>query len=105
MMFRILMSLILLLSLSSCSRDQHGHPSNITNKQLFEIHCAECHTPSGTGSILLGVPANKDTKLLNYQIRQRIIEGAGGNSKMPVFHDMPEEEANRIITYLRGLSR
>jgi len=92
-----------MLGLSACSRDNHSHPKNITNKELFEEHCASCHAPRGTGSILLGAPSNKDTQLLNVQIRKKIIEGSGGDSTMPVFHTMPTKEASRIISYLRSL--
>ena len=94
---------ILLFSLSGCSRDNHDHPANITNKQLFEVHCAECHGEGGTGSFLLGAPANKDSKLLNLQIRKKMKEGSGTGSAMPVYHDMPDDEVKRIVTYLRSL--
>jgi len=98
-----IISFALIFTLSACSRDNHDHPSDISNKELFIAHCSECHGPGGTGSILLGVPSNRDTELLNIQVRHKIIKGSGGNSKMPIFHDMPEKEANRIITYLRNL--
>jgi len=89
------------LVLTACGRDTHNHGKDITNKQLFEEHCADCHGAGATGSIMLGVPANKDTALLNFQIRKKIIEGSGADSKMPIFPNMPTAEASRIINYLR----
>jgi len=102
----LIITSVLLIVLSGCSRDNHNHASNITNKELFEDHCADCHAPGGTGSILLGVPSNRDTALLNLQIRHKIIDGSGeDDSTMPIFNDMPVKEASRIISYLRSLPR
>ncbi len=102
-MKQLFLLFVFMMSLSACSRDTHNHPSNITNKELFEDHCVACHAPGGTGSILLGAPSNKDTKMLNIQIRKKIREGSGGDSTMPVFHNMSVKEASRIISYLRSL--
>jgi len=99
----LIISFTLILLLPACSRDNHNHPKDITNKELFDDHCSDCHAPGGSGSILLGVPSNSDTKLLNLQVRKKIMKGHGTDSKMPVFHDMPAKEANRIIAYLRSL--
>ena len=99
----LIISLALVLMLSGCGRDNHNHPKDITNKELFEDHCSGCHALAGTGSILLGVPSNTETRLLNLQIRKKMTEGHGADSKMPIFHDMPDKEANRIIAYLRSL--
>jgi len=93
------------LVLTACGRDTHNHGKDITNKQLFEEHCASCHGEKATGSIMLGAPPNKDTALLNFQIRKKIIEGSGADSKMPKFPNMPIAEASRIISYLRALPK
>lgn len=93
------------LALTACGRDTHNHAKDITNKQLFEEHCASCHGVGASGSIMLSAPANKDTALLNFQIRKKIIEGSGADSKMPKFPNMPTIEANRIIHYLRTLPK
>ena len=98
-------SLILLLTLVACSSDNHNHPNNITGKQLFEAHCVACHTPTGTGLLLLGVPSNVDSKLSYSQIINKIRHGQEPNSKMPIFKSMPEQEAKKIVNYLRQLAR
>jgi len=95
--------MLLALTTTSCSRDTHNHPSGITGKQLFEVHCAECHSSGGLGSILLGVPSNKDSKLLGVQIRNKLLHGVAKGSKMPVFKTMPEKEAIQIVQYLQTL--
>ena len=93
------------LVLTACGRDTHNHGKDITNKQLFEEHCADCHGAGATGSIMLGAPSTKDTTLLNFQIRNKILEGSGTDSKMPIFTNMPTLEANRIIHYLKALPK
>lgn len=101
----LLISLVCGITITGCGRDTHDHPKNITGKQLFEVHCAACHSSAGTGSILLGVPSNKDSKLLNAQIRNKIQHGSSGDSKMPVFTNMSDTEATKIIKYLREMKR
>lgn len=103
--FIVLFSLLSLIQLSACGRDEHDHPKNISGKKLFDIHCASCHSPEGFGSILLGVPSNRDTKLLNVNIRKKLLHGSGKDSNMPVFETMSEQEAIKIVQYLRSLGK
>jgi len=95
---------ILFVTLSSCDNDSHNHANKPTGKQLFEAHCVVCHNKGGTGNLALGVPANRDSKLSNSEILNKIRHGRGENTKMQVFEDMPEQEAMKIVKYLRTLN-
>jgi len=96
---------VLVITLSACGRDNHDHSDTLSGKALFELHCASCHGPTGTGSVMLGVPANNDGHLLNVEIRNKIQHGSVKDDDMPIFHDMSDEEANKIITYINKLAR
>lgn len=95
--------LILTLILIGCDKDIHNHPHLTTGKQFFQYHCSECHGPSGEGIFILGVPANRDTKLSVSQVVHRIQRQDAG--KMPDFVNMPEDEAIRIAVYLKEINK
>ena len=87
-----------------CSGDNHDHPELISGQQLFEYHCADCHHAAGNGNFLAGIPANRETRLTTAQIVKFLrddhrLEG----SKMPVWPEMPEDEARKIALYLKSL--
>lgn len=94
-----------LIILQGCSEDvdQHDHPELNTGKELFEFHCASCHNDAGNGNFLAGIPANKDTKLSSGQIVDFIRGKHRENSQMPVWKEMPTEEAGKIAAYLKRL--
>jgi len=89
--------------LNACSKEIHDHPEQITGKQLFELHCSNCHKVTGTGKFLKGVPANKDTLLTKSQIEHKIRDKSSGNEKMPSFPKMSALEAANISAYLKSL--
>lgn len=97
--------LFLTLILAGCSADEHDHPQLKTGKQLYDYHCAGCHREDGSGLFLKGVPANRDTDLSAWQIMHKVKEGEEGDTRMPVFARMPEQEATRIALYLKELGR
>jgi len=97
--------LLLTLILAGCSADEHDHPQLVSGKQLYDYHCAGCHREDGSGLFLKGVPANRDTDLSAWQIIHKVKEGEQGDSRMPVFARMPQEEATRIAVYLKQLGR
>lgn len=86
--------------LMGCDNDIHNHPANTTGKELFEIHCSNCHGASGSGKFLKGVPNNRNTDLGSHQIVHKIKQGNGG---MPAFPNMPTDEAKKIVSYLRSI--
>ena len=91
---------IVLITLSSCSRDHHDHPDLTTGKELFDYHCADCHGTDGTGRIVDLIPANILTNKDQREVVEYIISGGEHNRSMPVFKTMSEREAGRIAYYL-----
>ncbi len=89
--------------ISGCDKDAHDHPELVTGQQLFEHHCISCHTKTGTGNFLQGVPANKNTDMDINQISHKVIAGGENGAKMPSFPSMPDEEAILIADYIKNL--
>lgn len=100
-MKRLLILFIGCLSVTACSKDSHGHADSLSGKALFNLHCAGCHRPSGKGSFISGVPANKNTPMTTIQIFHK-IKGRGSD-KMPAFPKMSDSEAARIASYVKSL--
>lgn len=96
----------IILFLGACDKDHHQHPQLSTPKQLFDYHCAGCHRQDGLGTFLKGVPANIATDKNHPEIVWHITRGSDAPSaRMPVFRDMPTEEANKIAHHLLSLKR
>jgi len=93
------MILSLIIFLSGCGKPQ----SEMTGEELFDEFCAGCHKSTGKGNFLLGVPANRGTKLSYWEIKLKIKRGSGGDSKMPVFNNLTDTEAGKIAEYLMFL--
>jgi len=97
---------LILLCLSACNKDQHNHPELTSGKELFEFHCATCHQKNGLGTFLKGVPANISTEKNQPEIVWHITRGSqSSQSRMPVFSNMPIDEANKIAHHLLSLKR
>jgi len=94
---------LLLVTISSCSRDTHDHPDLITGEQLFNYHCAGCHKNTGKGKFLKGIPANRNTVLSSAQIIHKINANDGEDLKMPSFPKMSQAEAVAIVSYLKQM--
>ena len=95
-----------ILSLTACSSNNtlHDHTNLKTGKQLFDFHCASCHSKDGHGQFLTGIPSNRDTELSIQQIITRIRENnEGEDRKMPVFNAMSADEARKIASHLLSL--
>jgi len=91
--------LSMFIFLTGCDKPQ----SEMTGEELFDEFCAGCHKSTGKGNFLLGVPANRGTKLSYWEIKLKIKRGSGGNSKMPVFKNLSDTEAGKIAEYLMSL--
>jgi cytochrome c553 len=103
----ILTAIFQLMILSSCSEsDNHHHPGLISGKDFFEHHCADCHSDSGKGLFLKGVPANIMTQMSENELIFYLKDQHRKNdSEMPVFANMPEQEARKIAAYLLQLKK
>lgn len=103
---RSFFTLSMISLLTACNNDRHNHPELNTGKELFEHHCARCHQKNGLGKFLKGVPANIATTKNQPEIVWHIQQGSqSGQSRMPVYSNMPTDEANKIAHYLLILKR
>ncbi len=99
---------IITLALTACNSggDLHDHPNLKTGKQLFEFHCASCHSKDGHGQFLKAIPSNRDTKLSIQQIVTHIRKNKTGEKRtMPLFAKMGSDEARKIALYLMDLKK
>ncbi|MCP4341502.1 MAG: cytochrome c [Desulfobulbaceae bacterium] len=103
LVFYMLASCLLLVTVGGCSNDTHDHPKLVTGEQLFDYHCSGCHKKTGKGNFLKGVPANRDTALSSGQIKHKITIKDKDGAKMPSFPKMSEAEAAKIASYLKQL--
>jgi len=101
--FYTLVVCLLLVTISSCSKDIHEHPDLVTGKQLFNYHCAGCHKDTGKGQFLKGIPSNRNTVLSSAQIIHKISTNDGEEVKMPSFPKMSQAEAIAIVSYLKQM--
>lgn len=95
--------IVMMCLLAGCEKGNHDQHSDLSGKQLFELHCSDCHRATGNGNFLKAIPANKNTHLSVLQISHAIRSGDGLLAKMPLFSDMSEQEAFKIALYLKSL--
>lgn len=101
-------SFLAILAFTACSsnNDLHDHPNLKTGKQLFDFHCASCHSKDGHGQFLKGIPSNRDTELSTQKIITFIRKNGDDNKRtMPVFSSMGSKEARKIAIHLLDLKR
>lgn len=101
LVFYTLTLCLLLVVISSCSKDTHVHPDLVTGEQLFNYHCSGCHRETGKGKFLKGIPPNRNTVLSSALIVHKIAGNNGEKMKMPYFPKMSEAEAVAIVSYLK----
>ena len=100
--------LIILISsfLSACTKDKHNHPNLSTGEEYYDEHCTACHNKDGSGLFLKGIPANIATNKNKTEIILHIKQGSQTNyPQMPVFANMPDDEAKKIADYLLHLKK
>ena len=100
---RLIFFVLFMSVLSGCNQDTHNHPELTTGKQFFDYHCSACHKVTGKGKFLKGIPANKNTELTLAEVKHKIKEGDDGNSQMPLFSHMSDDEAQKISDYLKQI--
>ncbi len=75
-------------------------------KPVFDLHCAACHMPDGSGNQMLGAPKLSDKTWLYGGLLMNIKESikAGRNGNMPAHnHLLSDKEATVIAAYLLSL--
>ena len=91
--------------LSSCS----GEPPSTSNteekpdaQRLYNIHCAACHKPDGTGGIS-GAKSLVDSELSLAEIENVVLNGQG--DMMPFSSILNNDEVNAIAHYAHGFKK
>ncbi len=98
--------LIALISfcLNACTKDKHNHQNLSTGEEYYNEHCTACHNKEGSGTFLKGIPANIATNKNKTEIILHIKRGSQDkHSQMPIFPNMPDDEAKKIANYLLHL--
>jgi mono/diheme cytochrome c family protein len=105
---RILIIFSPLTLLTGCPEEKN---LPVTGKELYEYYCATCHTESGAGQFLRGIPPLIKNKALNpkplnpTQVRHKIKGGPSPDRKMPSFKNISDKEARKIANYIHTLSK
>ena len=89
-----------------------GMASDVVNSQgysLFLQHCFKCHSINGVGGTLgpeLNTPCSV-TEYWNPILLRRFIRQSAtvSGSKMPPFQELPENDVESIVGYLKYMSR
>ncbi len=93
------------LMASACSSydDTHDHPQLKSGQALYNHHCALCHGEDGTGKLADQTPASILTKRNRNGIADYIRKDIGSDRDMPVFKNMPTQEALSIAGHIQLL--
>lgn len=98
--FPLVVISVVMLSACNKSGGEHDHPELTTGKQLYDLHCAECHKEDAQGKVFYGFPNLVKLKLDVNEIREQVLGKEGPGRKMPLFTSMPDDEVMLIAEYL-----
>lgn len=102
-MYRLCGCLLSALLVAGCGGPgDHDHPQLTKGEDLYTHHCAECHQGDGDGDFLLGVPPVR-YNAMSYSEMVAYIQGhtRPGDSRMPLFPNLSQPEAEKIAVYVR----
>ncbi|MEN8719270.1 MAG: cytochrome c oxidase subunit II [Oceanococcaceae bacterium] len=71
-------------------------------KQLYGMHCAACHQPSGEGMAAANFPALKGSPVVNGDVAGLLTQIINGKNAMPGFAYLKDTEIASITTYTRN---
>lgn len=96
--------IIAMVWLVACSNpDDHNHPDLWTGEDFYRYHCAACHRDAGRGDFLKGVPPAIYASLDAESFIALILEHQRPpTTRMPIFENMPRDEAKAIADYLQA---
>jgi len=89
---------LMLLPFGSFGQDD-GSARKLINSQ----GCKACHTLEGDGGTMAGSFEDIRAKLSHAEIRQQLVnqEQKHGNSKIPDFNHLSEEELDALVNFLK----
>lgn len=99
-LFTGVVSLLCLMLLPGGSYGQDDGPAR---KLINSQGCKACHTLEGDGGTLAGSFEAIRTKLSRAEVRQQLVnqEQKHGNSKIPDFSHLSEEELEALVNFLK----
>ena len=97
-----IIGVVSLLSLVLLPGGSHGQDDGSARKLINSQGCKACHTLEGDGGTLAGSFEAIRTKLSRAEIQQQLVnqEQKHGNSKIPDFSHLSEEELNALVDFL-----
>lgn len=87
----------LMLSLMGCNK---APDETATGEVLYNYYCADCHKSSGHGKYLMGIPANRTTRMSQSSVTILIKNGHRSKPGMPPVPGISYPEARKITQYL-----
>ena len=99
----LIIGFVSLLALALLPAGSYGQDDGPARKLFNPQGCKACHTLEGDGGTLAGSFKDIRAKLSRAEIRQQLVnqEQKHGNSKIPDFGHLSEEELDALINFLK----
>ena len=99
----LIIGVVSLLGLALFPAGSYGQDDGPARKLVNSQGCKACHTLEGDGGTLAGSFEDIRARLSRAEIRQQLVnqEQKHGNSKIPDFSHLSEEELDALISFLK----
>jgi mono/diheme cytochrome c family protein len=84
--------ILLLLTLSGCSKKEQNLPKSAKGEEIFRHACLSCHQPGPNGSIFQISTQKNNLSFFREHIRS-------GSWVMPAFPQLSDDELNKVADY------
>jgi len=100
----LILGVVSLLYLAFLPAGSYGQDDGPARKLINSQGCKACHTLEGDGGTLAGSFEDIRAKLSRAEIRQQLVnqEQKHGNSKIPDFSHLSEEELDALVDFLKA---
>ena len=100
----LIIGAVSLLGLTLLPVSSYGQDDGPARKLVNSQGCKACHTLEGDGGTLAGSFEDIRVKLSRAEIRQQLVnqEQKHGNSKIPDFSHLSEEELDILVNFLKA---
>ena len=99
----LILAIIFSLALTAVPGRNYGQGDGPARKLINSQGCKACHTLEGDGGTLAGSFEDIRAKLSRAEIRLRLVnqERKHGNSAIPDFSHLPEDEIDALVDFIR----
>ena len=99
----LIIGVVSLLGLVLLPVGSYGQDDGPARKLINSQGCKACHTLEGDGGTLAGSFEDIRAKLSRAKVRQQLVnqERKHGNSKIPDFSHLSEEELEALVNFLK----